>query len=159
MAGKGDNMTQDQPTPEKQRHTFICSKGTLDGAYPALVLAINSRRLGHEAHLFYTFMGINVVRKGGLEKLKFYPPGFLGAVPGLPSLATSVMEKQIEQANIPPLTDMMDMAMLEGVKVFACRMTMDMMKIGPEDLIEGVSIMNAEQYLKLAGSCTINMFT
>ena len=152
-------MSEDQTNTGPQRHTFICSHGTLDGAYPSLVLALNSRRLGNESHLFYTFMGINVVRKGGLDKLKFFPPGFLGAVPGLPSLATSMMEKQIEQANIPPLGDLLDMALLEGVKVFACRMTMDMMKIAADELVEGVSIMNAEQYLKLAGTCTVNMFT
>jgi len=139
--------------------TFICSKGTLDGAYPSLVLALNARRLGHEVSLFYTFMGINVVRKGFMAKLKFYPHGFLGAIPGMPDLATSMMEKQIEQANIPSIEEIFEMAQLEGVKTYACRMTLDMMKIPEEELLDGVEIMNAEQYLKLAGKCGINMFT
>jgi len=109
--------------------------------------------------LFYTFMGINVVRRGYLSKLKFHPPGFLGAIPGMSSLATSMMEKQIEEANIPSLEDLFEMAQLEGVRIIACRMTLDMMKIPESDLVEGVEIMNAEQYLKLAGTCAINMFT
>ncbi|GAB6037334.1 hypothetical protein JCM15519_18930 [Fundidesulfovibrio butyratiphilus] len=146
-------------TEGKQRYTFICSKGTLDGAYPSLVLALNAKRLGHEVFLFYTFMGINVVRKGYMAKLKFHPPGFLGAIPGMSNLATSMMEKQIEQANIPSLEDIFEMAQLEGVKIYACKMTLDMMKIPEDDLLEGVEIMNAEQYLKLAGTCSINMFT
>lgn len=144
---------------KKQRYTFICSKGTLDGAYPSLILALNARRLGHDVYLFYTFLGINVVRKGYMSKLKFHPPGFLGAIPGMSNLATSMMEKQIEEANIPSLEEVFEMAQLEGVKIYACRMTMDMMKIADDELIEGVEIMNAEQYLKLAGTCAINMFT
>lgn len=142
-----------------QRYTFICSRGTLDGAYPSLILSINARRLGHEANLFYTFMGINVVRKGYAAGLRFYPPGFLGAIPGMPLMATSMMKKQIDEAGIPAIDELLETAILEGVKLYACRMTMDMMKLGEKELIEGVEVMNAEQYLKLAGTCTINMFT
>jgi len=152
-------MTGQENKPDKQRYTFICSRGTLDGAYPSLILGLNARRLGHDVYLFYTFMGINVVRKGYLAKLKFHPPGFLGAIPGMASLATSMMEKQIEEANIPSVGEVFEMAQLEGVKIIACKMTMDMMKIPDDDLVEGVDVMNAEQYLKLAGTCAINMFT
>jgi len=152
-------MALEESKEGKQRYTFICSKGTLDGAYPSLILALNARRLGHDVFLFYTFMGINVVRKGYLSKLKFHPPGFLGAIPGMSMLATNMMEKQIEEANIPSLEDLLEMAQLEGVKIIACKMTLDMMKIPEAELVEGVEIMNAEQYLKLAGTCAINMFT
>lgn len=144
---------------DKQRYTFICSRGTLDGAYPSLILALNTQRLGHQAFLFYTFMGINIVRKGYLAKLKFHPPGFMGAIPGMSSLATGMMKKQIGKANIPELEDLMEMAQLEGVKLVACKMTMEMMNLEDDDLIEDVEIMNAEEYLKLAGTCSINMFT
>ncbi|HYA02359.1 MAG TPA: DsrE/DsrF/DrsH-like family protein [Syntrophobacteria bacterium] len=143
----------------KQKYTFICSRGTLDGAYPSLILAINSVRLGHEATIFYTFMGINIVRKGYLAKIKFHPPGFLGAIPGMTSLATGMMKKQIEEANIPDVEDLLEVAQLEGIRLVACRMTMDMMKLTEEDLREGIEVMNAEQYLKIASQCAINMFT
>lgn len=143
----------------KQKYTFICSRGTLDGAYPSLILAINSVRLGHQATIFYTFMGINIVRKEFLAKVKFHPPGFLGAIPGMAAVATGMMKKQIEEANIPEVEELLEIAQLEGVRLVACRMTMDMMKLADEDLREGVEIMNAEQYLKIAGQCAINMFT
>jgi peroxiredoxin family protein len=143
----------------KQKYTFICSRGTLDGAYPSLILAINSVRLGHEATIFYTFMGINIVRKDYLAKVKFHPPGFLGAIPGMAAVATGMMKKQIEEANIPEVEELLEIAQLEGVRLVACRMTMDMMKLADEDLREGVEVMNAEQYLKIAGQCAINMFT
>jgi peroxiredoxin family protein len=144
---------------ENERYTFICSKGTLDGAYPSLILGLNSVRLGHDASIFYTFMGINIVRQGYLEKIKFHPPGFMGAIPGMSSMATMMMKKQIEEANIPDVTDLLEMAQLEGVKLVACKMTLEMMKIDESDLIEGVEVMNAEEYLKLASTCSINMFT
>jgi len=70
-----------------------------------------------------------------------------------------MMKKQIDEAGIPDLPELQETAQLEGVKLIACRMTLDMMKLGQDDLIEGVEIMNAEQYLKLAGTCAINMFT
>lgn len=146
-------------TKEKQKYTFICSRDTLNGAYPSLILALNAVRLGHEATLFYTFMGVNIVRKGYLAKLKFHPPGFMGAIPGMSTLATSMMKKQIEKANIPDVEDLLEMAQIEGVRLVACKMTMEMMQIPESDLIEDVEIMNAEQYLKMASQCAINMFT
>lgn len=139
--------------------TFICSRDTLDGAYPALVLAINARRLGMEATVFYTFMGINIVRKGGAAQCKFIPPGPMGAIPGMASVATRMMKKQIDEAEIPSVEELMEVAQLEGVKFVACRMTMDMMKLSAEDLMEGIEIQTAEDYLKHARSCKINMFT
>lgn len=144
---------------KKSRFTFICSKNTIDGAYPSLILALNAVRLGHEATVFYTFFGIDIVRKGYLEKVKFNPPGFLGAIPGMSNIATGMMKKQIEEANIPALEDLLEMAQIEGVKLVACKMTLDMMKLKEDVLIDDVSVMNAEQYLQYAETCSINMFT
>ncbi|MFP5212610.1 MAG: DsrE/DsrF/DrsH-like family protein [Acidobacteriota bacterium] len=150
---------QSQAAGEKESCTFICSRGSLDGAYPALVLAINARRMGMDSTVFYTFMGIEVIRKSGTEKCQFIPPGTLGAIPGMSMLATKMMKKQIDEAGIPSLEELMEVAQLEGVKLVACRMTMDMMKLSPDDLIEGVVIQTAEDYLKHARNCKINMFT
>ncbi len=138
--------------------TFICSRDTLDGAYPPLILAINARRLGMEATIFFTFMGINVIRKDGARKCKFIPPGVLGAIPGMAILATKMMQKKIEAANIPSLPELLEMAQLEGVRFVACKMTVDMMNLKEEDFIEGVAIETAEDYLKYAQNCRINMF-
>lgn len=144
---------------EKEKASFITSKDTLDGAYPALVLAINAARQGMEAKVFYTFMGLNLVRKGGMEKAKFVPSGTMGAVPGMGTLATGMMKSKIEKANIPSLVDLMEMAMLEGVELIACRMTVDMMEMDESELEEGVIVWTAEQFIKFAKECKIAMFT
>jgi peroxiredoxin family protein len=154
-----DTQTIQQTDSQKESCTFICSRGTLDGAYPALILGINSRRMGMDATVFYTFMGINLILKGGAEKCQFIPAGTMGAIPGMASVATHMMRKQIDEAGIPSLSELMEIAQLEGVRFVACQMTIDMMKLKHEDFIEGVEFQTAEDYLKHARDCKINMFT
>jgi len=146
---------------DKPRETaaFITSRDTLDGAYPGLILGINARRLGMQCKVFYTFMGINVIRKGWSEKAKFYPPGLMAAIPGMAAIATWMMKGKIEKAQIPALPDLIEMALLEGVEFVACKMTVDMMGLKQEDFVEGVIIETAENFLKYAKDCKICLFT
>ncbi|MCL6620794.1 MAG: DsrE/DsrF/DrsH-like family protein [Syntrophobacterales bacterium] len=146
-------------THTKEKACFICSRDTLDGAYPSLILGINAARLGMEAKVFYTFMGVNLVKKGGIEKAKFIPPGPMGAVPGMATLATAMMKRKAEKAQIPSLPDLMEMARLEGVELIACRMTIDMMEITEEEMLEGVPIWTAEEFLRYAKDAKICLFT
>ncbi len=148
-----------QPSQPKERACFICSRDTMDGAYPALILGINAARLGLETKVFYTFMGVNLVRKGGIEKAKFIPPGVMGAVPGMSTMATAMMKKKIEKAQIPALPDLMEMAQLEGVELVACKMTFDMMELHDEDMIEDVVIWDAAQFMKYAKEAKLCLFT
>ena len=148
-----------EPSSERESGTFICSRDTLDGAYPAHILAINAVRLGMDATIFYTFMGINVILKGGAARCKFVPSGPMGAIPGMSAVASWMMRKKIYKAGIPTLDELMEVAQLEGVKFVACKMTIDMMGLHQEDFIEGVEIQTAEGYLKHARNCRINMFT
>jgi peroxiredoxin family protein len=153
-------MTAAAETSPGQEHcAFICSRDTLDGAYPSLILAINARRLGMDATVFYTFMGINVIRKGKAAKCRFVPGGTMGAIPGMSLVASWMMRKKIQGAGIPALDELMEMAQLEGVRLAACKMTVDMMGLNEKDFIEGVEIQTAETYLKHARDCRINMFT
>ena len=144
---------------KKETAAFITSRDTLDSAYPGLILGINARRLGMQAKVFYTFMGINVIRKGWAEKVKFQPPGFMGAIPGMSAIATWMMKGKIEKARIPSLPDLQEMAMLEGVEFIACKMTIDMMDLKQEDFIEEVVIQAAEGFLKYAIDCKICLYT
>ncbi len=148
-----------QAEPKKEKAAFICSRDTLDGAYPSLILAINARRLGMEATIFFTFMGMNVIRKNGAKKCKFIPAGVMGAIPGMASFATWMMKKKIDKANIPTIEELLEIAQLEGVKFVACKMTLDMMEISTDDLIEGVEVQTAEEFLKYAKDCSVNLFT
>ena len=142
-----------------EKAAFICVKDTLDGAYPSLVLGINAARQGMESKIFYSFMGMNLVLEGGAERAKFFPAGVVGSIPGMTSLATGMMKKKIDKANIPSLAELQEMAQLEGVELIACHMTVQMMEIDEEKLIEGVSVWTAEDFLKYAKGCKICLFT
>ncbi len=144
---------------DKEKAGFICVKDTIDGAYPSLVLGINAARQGMESKIFYSFMGLNLVMKGGAGRAKFFPPGVMGAIPGMVTLATGMMKKKIDKANIPNLGDLQEMAQLEGVELIACKMTVDMMELDEEKLIEGVSVWTAEDFLKFSKDCKICLFT
>lgn len=149
----------EQNSDKKQAAAFITSKDSLDGVYPGLILGINARRLGMESTIFYTFMGINVIRKGWVDKAKFQPPGFMGAIPGMSAVATWMMKEKMEDANIPSLPDLQEIAQAEGVNFVACKMTVDMMKFSQKDFIDGVTIQTAEDFLKHAMECKILLYT
>ncbi len=138
---------------------YITSKDTIENVYPGLILAINSARLGMDTKIFYTFMGINVIKKGHLKNSKFYPPGMLGAIPGMADIATKVMKSKIKKANIPALPDLQEMAEIEGVEFIACHMTMEMMGLTEDDLIEGATVMTAEEFIKLGKESKILLYT
>jgi peroxiredoxin family protein len=151
----GGNIVNDK----KDKAAFICVKDTLDGAYPSLVLGINAARQGMESKIFYSFMGLNMVLQGGAERAKFLPPGVMGAIPGMSSIATGMMKKKIDKANIPNLAELQEMAQIEGVELIACKMTVDMMEIDETKLIEGAVVWTAEEFLKYAVECKICLFT
>ena len=144
---------------KKEKAAFICVKDTLDGAYPSLVLGINAARQGMESKIFYSFMGLNMVVKGGAERAKFIPPGVMGAIPGMSNIATGMMKKKIDKANIPSLAELQEVAQLEGVELIACKMTIDMMEIDEGKLADGVVVWTAEDFIMYAKDCKICLFT
>lgn len=144
---------------KKKRLSLVCSHDTLDGAYPSAVLAINAVRMGMDATIYYTFSGLNVIRKGFAEKLRFYPSGTLGAIPGMSQLATGIMKKKIEKAELPDLADLLEMCRFEGVRLIGCHMAASMYELDVDAFIEGVEIANAEDFLNLAVESDLCMFT
>ena len=144
---------------EKEKAAFICVKDTLDGAYPSLVLAINAARQGMESKIFYSFMGLNMVLRGGAERARFIPPGVMGAVPGMSTIATGMMKKKMDKAQIPSLPELMEMAQLEGVELIVCKMTFDMMELDESQLVDGSVVWTAEDFIKYAKDCKICLFT
>jgi len=144
---------------EKKKAAFICVKDTLDGAYPSLVLSINAARQGMDSKVFYSFMGMNLVMEGGFDRAKFFPPGVMGAIPGMTTIATGMMKRKIDKANIPSLSDLQEVAQIEGVELIACKMTVDMMEIDENKLVDGVVVWTAEKFLEFAAECKICLFT
>ena len=143
------NLFTPQPTPaaEPQRKiAIICSKGSLDMAYPGLILANAARMSGIEATLFFTFWGMDIITKKKMDNLHVTPvgnpsmgmPTFLGGLPGMEGMATKMMKKTIDELEIPPVSEMVETLSDSGAELYACRLAADMMKLTEEDLVPQV---------------------
>lgn len=148
--------TEDEKT---RKLAIICSKGSLDMAYPGLVLANAARMMGIEADLFFTFWGMDIISKSKVDHLKVTPvgnpamhmPHVIGVLPGMSDLATTMMMKEIEKLDMPPVHEFLQMVHDAGAGIYACRMASDMMHLEREDLIDEVDdIIGAMEFLEKA---------
>lgn len=146
---------------------IICSKGSLDMAYPPLMLATTGAAMGMEVHLYFTFWGVNMITKKTVDSLKISPvgnpalpmPNILGMLPGMTSMLTSMMQKKMDKIKMPSIREMIKTAKESGVKFHACSPTLDMMDLKREDLIPEVDdIIGAATYLELASEDAITLF-
>jgi peroxiredoxin family protein len=136
---------------------IICSKGTLDMAYPGLILANAALGEGVETHLFFTFWGFDMITKARMSDLKFtmlgntatHLPQGLGGLPGMTAMATHQMKKQIAEVGVPEVPEFLEQIVASGGHLWACRMSADMMHLAKEDLYEGVEdIINAADFIE-----------
>lgn len=142
------------------RLAIIASHGTLDMAYPPLILATAALAMDMEAAIFFTFYGLEILKKGNADKLKVAPianpampipvPNIVGMLPGMTSMATGMMNGWMKKANVAKLSDLLEMAIEGGVRLIACQMTMDVMGIKKEELIDGIEIGGAATFLSYA---------
>ena len=146
---------------------FICSKGNLDMAYPALIMANGAVGEGIETHIFFTFWGMDMINKKTMHDLKFtlmgntamHPPGHfgmsmpqgLGGLPGMTRMATKMLKKQIADQGVPEVPEFLDLLVESGAKLWACKMSVDMMGLTKDDMHDGVvDIINVTGFLELA---------
>jgi peroxiredoxin family protein len=116
---------------------------------------------GIEADLFFTFFGLDAIRKDRFEKIKvatvgnpgLHMPTLLGAIPGFSALATKMMKRQMEKIDIPPIPEFMELVSDSGVHLYACKATVDMFELTMDDFIPQVEdiISVGEFYEKAAG--------
>lgn len=148
------NATLDTPVPPAtqtvpapiEHLAIICSKGTLDMAYPGLILANAARMSGINATLFFTFWGLDIVTKKTVDHLhvptvgnpSMHIPTMVGGLPGMESLATTMMQKQMEKLEIPSVHELLEILSDSGAHLYACRMAMDMFKRTKDDLVPQV---------------------
>jgi peroxiredoxin family protein len=113
---------------------IICSKGTLDMAYPGLVLANAALMEGIEVTMFFTFWGLDIINTRKMNHLKFVPignpsmpiPNAVGGLPGMTNLATVVMKREIAKLAFPDVEEFLETITDAGGKLYACKMSVDM---------------------------------
>jgi peroxiredoxin family protein len=144
-----------------EKVAIVVSKGSLEGIYPALIMANGARMEGIEADLFFTFFGLDAIRKDRYAKIKvatvgnpgMHLPTWIGAIPGFSALATRMMKRQMEKIDIPPIPEFLELVHDSGVRLYACRATVDMFELTMEDFVpqvEGI-LSVGEFYEKAAG--------
>lgn len=158
----------EEAAPRRRRLALVASKGSLDEAYPPLILATTAASLGWEVGIFFTFYGLDILHKKKHERLKVAAlanpampvsvPSFIGALPGMESVATRMMRKWMDKASLPDVPTFLDMARESDVRLFACSTTMGVMGIEPEDLIDGADIAGATAFLDFAADADVSLF-
>ncbi len=139
-----DTITQKPADAKVKKMMLILSKATLDNVYACFILANGARMEGIEAEIFFTFFGLEALQKKKLEHLRvatvgnpaMHIPTMLGGLPGLEAFATSMMKKEMEKLDIPPVGEFLEMLTASGCKLWACKLAMDMFHIKESDLID-----------------------
>ncbi len=153
---------------EIRKMMIILSKATLENVYAAFVLANGARMEGIEAEMFFTFFGLEAVHKKKLQNLHvatvgnpaMHIPTMIGGLPGMEALATTMMKKEMDKIDMPGVEEFLGILSDSGVRMWACRLAMDMFHYKKEDLFEGVEevITVGDFYKKSEGAGTHMLF-
>ena len=160
---------------------IIASKGTLDWAYPPFILASTAAALGYETQIFFTFYGLNLLKKkldlkvsplgnpGMPMKMPFGPQWFKGinwnipnavqaVVPGFESLATVLMQQTIKNNGVASIEELRDLSREADVKMIACQMTVELFGFKHSDFIDGLEYGGAATFFEFAGESDVCLF-
>lgn len=152
-----------------KRMALIASKGTLDWAYPPFILASTAASLGYEVQIFFTFYGLQLLRKD-LSHVKVSPlanpampmpvpmPVLVQALPGMESMATMMMKDMIKKKGVASLEELRNICIESDVKFIGCQMTVDLFDFKKEDFIPQTQFGGASMFLGFAGAADISLF-
>ena len=151
---------------------IIATKGTLDWAYPPFILASTAAALGYQVQIFFTFYGLQLLKKN--LNLKISPLGNPGmpmpmgmdkwfpvlgtAIPGMEAMMTMMMKSKMKAKGIASIEELRSLSLEADVKMIACQMTVDLFDFAPKDLIDGVEFGGASMFLGFAGDSDICLY-
>lgn len=158
-------MADDSP----KKMAIIASKGTLDMAYPPFILATTAAALGWEVQIFFTFYGLQLLRKS-LKRIKISPlanpampmpvpmPVLVSSLPGMQDMATTMMKQKIKKHGVASLEDLRNLCLEADVKMIACQMTIDLFEFKKSEFIDGIDYGGAATFLEYAGGADVTLF-
>ncbi len=156
--------------PSARTAALIASKGTLDWAYPPLILATTAAASGMDASIFFTFYGLNIIHRDFEHLLKVSPlgnpampmpvtmPNIALALPGMGPMATRMMKAKFDGKHVATIRELLESAQDLGVRLIACQMTMDVFGYGPDDFLDGVEFAGAAAFLAEASRAHVTLF-
>jgi peroxiredoxin family protein len=153
---------------QKNRLAIIATKGTLDMAYPPLILASTAAAFDLEVGIFFSFYGLDILNKKKNKNLKVPSlanpampipvPNIIGVLPGMTAIATSMMKSWMAKEKVPTIPELLEACIEGGVKLIACQMTMDVMGVKREDLVEPIEVGGAGAFLDFALDAKTSLF-
>ncbi len=157
---------------DSKRLTIIATKGTLDWAYPPFILASTAAALGYQVTMFFTFYGLQLLKKE--LNLKVSPLGNPGmpmpmgmnswfpvlgtAIPGMETMMTRMMKNTIKSKGVATIEELRDLCLEADAKLIGCQMTIDLFDMKREDFIDDIDIGGAATYFEHAGEANVNLF-
>jgi peroxiredoxin family protein len=156
--------------PAARRAAIIASKGTLDWAYPPLILATAAAAAGMQTSVFFTFYGLNIIRRDFDKRLKVDPvgnpampmpvpmPDVVTGMPGMVSLASKMMRSRFARHNVATIGTLLDSAVELGVRLIGCQMTVDVFGYSPGDFRDGVEFGGAAAFMSQARRAHVTLF-
>ena len=151
-------LKSEEKTIEKV--SIVVSKGSLEGIYPGLIMANGARMEGIEANLFFTFFGLDAIRKNTSGKIKvaavgnpgMHMPSLIGILPGVSRFATWMMSRQMEKLDIPPIPEFLELISDSGCGIYGCKATVDMFGLTMDDFVPQVTgILTVGEFYELSG--------
>ncbi|MFN8475676.1 MAG: DsrE/DsrF/DrsH-like family protein [Anaerolineae bacterium] len=154
----------DQP---KKRIAIIAAHGTLDAAYPPLILSTTAVAMDMEAAVFFTFYGLEIIKRNRPRPLQVAPlanpampmpvPNIVGVLPGMTTVATNMMNSWMTKAQVAKIDELLEIARESGVRLIGCQMTMDVMGVKADDLLPYVELGGAATFLEFASQNAITL--
>ncbi|MHB1546064.1 MAG: sulfur carrier protein DsrE2 [bacterium] len=152
---------------DQTKMAIISIHGTLDMAYPPLILASTAATLDIESAIFFTFYGLQILKKDAGDSLKVSPianpampmpmPNLIGALPGMTAMATSMMKSMIKKNGVASVPELISLCQETGVRLIACQMTMDLFGFKREDMIDGLEYAGAATFMEYAANSQIHL--
>ncbi len=147
IADLEDRLADVDADDGQRKMTIIATKGTLDMAYPPLILASTAAAFGWDVVVFHTFWGLDVLHEDKVTNLKLSPignpsmpiPNAVAALPGMDSLATRLMRNKIDENGTASIEELIQVSLESGVDLQACQMTMELLDYDEEDMLDGVT--------------------
>jgi peroxiredoxin family protein len=132
----------------EMKMSIIATKGTLDMAYPPLILASTAAAFGYDVTVFHTFWGLDILHEEHSSELKLSSvgnpnmpvPNVVGALPGMDRVTTTMMERRIDDNGTATIEELVETSLDMGVEFQACQMTIDLLDYDEDDFYDGVTV-------------------
>ena len=153
--------------------SIICTKGTLDWAYPPFILATTAAAMDVKVTMFFTFYGLALLKKKlnlqisplgkpdmemPMAGMHMKMPNLLAALPGVNAASTVMMKNLIKKKGVASIEDLREAAVVSDVRMIGCQMTLDLFEMKKEDMIDGVELGGAATYMEGALKSDINLY-